>query len=212
VPVGLGTHVRTSDGKEVGTIDRLILDPQTSEVKAVVIHKGSLLPRDVEVQLSSLQAGPAGELLLAYSADQLNELSDFVESDYIAPPAQSTRQAGSAAGEALWPTGYAPPQPRGPGRGDQVDSGDVREAAVRTERDLGHAIIGTGSEIKSQDGATVGQLHQLVFDEATAQVTSLIVRKGGQNVELPASLIASVDDGVINLTATAGDLPPERAG
>src|ERR671936_220544 len=53
--VELGARVRTTDGKDVGTIDRLIVDPSNNEIKAAVIHKGMILPRDVEVPLSAIE-------------------------------------------------------------------------------------------------------------------------------------------------------------
>jgi len=45
VPIELGAHVRTSDGQDAGTIDRLILDPATADIKAAVVHQGVLLSR-----------------------------------------------------------------------------------------------------------------------------------------------------------------------
>ena len=43
--VELGARVRTTDGKDVGAIDRLIVDPGNNEIKTAVIHKGMILPR-----------------------------------------------------------------------------------------------------------------------------------------------------------------------
>ena len=62
--VEVGARVRTTDGQDVGTIDRLIVDPGNNEIKAAVIHKGLILPRDVEVPLSALELGPDGSIRL----------------------------------------------------------------------------------------------------------------------------------------------------
>jgi hypothetical protein len=53
----------------VGTIDRLIIDPSNNEIKAAVIRKGMILPRDVEVPLSAIETGPHGSVQLTYTAD-----------------------------------------------------------------------------------------------------------------------------------------------
>src|SRR5207247_5048756 len=66
----LGARVRTSDGQEVGVVDKLIFDPATERVKAVAIRRGFILHRDVEVPIEDLRAGPGDELLLSRSADQ----------------------------------------------------------------------------------------------------------------------------------------------
>ena len=60
--VELGARVRTTDGKDVGTIDRLIVDPSNNEIKAAVIRKGMIQPRDVEVPLSAMEPGPDGSI------------------------------------------------------------------------------------------------------------------------------------------------------
>src|SRR5919205_4225233 len=80
--VELGAKVRTADGKDVGTIDRLIVDPSNNEIKAAVIHKGMILPRDVEVPLSAIERGSDGSVQLTYTADQVDHLPEFFESNY----------------------------------------------------------------------------------------------------------------------------------
>ena len=47
--VELGSTVRTSDGKDIGRIDKLVLDPDTGQVKSVVVRKGVILHDDVEI-------------------------------------------------------------------------------------------------------------------------------------------------------------------
>ena len=47
--IGLGMSVYTSGGQGIGSVDRLILDPDTNQVKAAVIRKGRFLPHDKEV-------------------------------------------------------------------------------------------------------------------------------------------------------------------
>src|SRR5438067_9180068 len=112
--VELGARVRTTDGKDVGTIDRLIVDPGNNEIKAAVIRKGVILPRDVEVPLSALEPGPDGTIRLAYTADQVDQLPEFFEGNYTAtPPAGYMPPAGYPIGGIYWPMNYglfaAPP-------------------------------------------------------------------------------------------------------
>ncbi|MFN8447928.1 MAG: PRC-barrel domain-containing protein [Anaerolineae bacterium] len=40
-----GTHVYTSDNQDVGTIDRVVLDPQNDEVVGLVVRKGLAVHR-----------------------------------------------------------------------------------------------------------------------------------------------------------------------
>lgn len=48
-----GTHVYTIDGKDVGAIDRVVLDPKTDEVTHVVVRRGWLFSEDKVVPISS---------------------------------------------------------------------------------------------------------------------------------------------------------------
>ena len=208
--VELGTQVRMADGQVVGPVERLILEPGTYQIRAVVIGAGGRLPQAVEVQLASLTSGPAGDLRLEMPAEEIEALPAFVERDYQGEPLTgATPTVGSAAGEALWPTGYAPPPPAGRGTPTAADTTDLREAAVTTDRDQQSAVIGAGSVVQAGDGQTVGEVGGLTFDEATGQVTTLAVRRGGAAgaLAVPASLIASVDDNLIRLTVPANEIP-----
>src|SRR5918911_1883239 len=132
--VELGAKVRTADGKDVGTIDRLIVDPSNNEIKAAVIHKGMILPRDVEVPLSAVELGPDGGVQLTYTADQVDQLPEFFESKYTAtPPAGYVPPADYPAAGIYWPIGYdifaTPPLPEtNVSTGSAVLDREAREA------------------------------------------------------------------------------------
>jgi len=204
--VELGARVRTSDGKDVGTIDRLIVDSSNNKIKAAVIRKGFLLPRDVEVPLSALEPAPDGSIQLTYTADQVDKLPEFFESNYTAtPPAGYVPPADYPTGGIYWPIGYGffapPPLPE-----TDVSTGSGaldREAREALEwQDLENAVIGEGSDVVDRDGAKVGDIARLVFDADGHQLTSFVVRKGfifTEDRELPASVITRVDDGIIYL-------------
>src|SRR5689334_11269354 len=90
--IGLGMHVYTSDGQDLGSVDRLILDPDTNQVKAAVIRKGRFMRHDVEVPRDMMTATPDDTIRLSATADQVNSLPEFDPGAYTnAPPASSIR-------------------------------------------------------------------------------------------------------------------------
>ena len=204
--VELGARVRTVDGKDVGTIDRLVVDPSNNEIKAAVIRKGLILPRDVEVPLSAIERGPHSSVQLTYTADQVDQLPEFFDSSYTAtPPVGYVPPADYPTVGIYWPIGYGvfatPPLPE-----TAVSTGNAaldREAKETLERqDLENAVIGEGSDVVDRDGEKVGEVARLVFDPDGHRLTSIVVRKGfifTEDRELPASAITRVDDGVIYL-------------
>lgn len=214
--IALGTHVQTSDHQDLGTVDRLILDPSSGKVRAAVVRKGFLLPNDVEIPLDTLASGPADEARVPYTADQLHHLPRFQPRNYTAPPPEYIPPAGYPASGFYWPIGgfglmaprgtVAPPLTADGNVLDRETSEEV-QAALRRQ-DLENAVVDEGSTVMSRDEKKVGEVHQLAFDPATGLLTHIVVRKGflfTKDMKLPAALIASVDDGVIYLAVDAAD-------
>jgi sporulation protein YlmC with PRC-barrel domain len=140
--VELGASVRTSDGEDIGTIDKLILDPKTREVKSAAVHKPFLVPDDVEIPIEAMQPGTESDIRLGYTADRAKELPRFVEVEYTTVPADYPVDYGYPAGGLLWPVEYpmypapAPyPGVAGPTPGpvyDRATQGEI--AATQRER------------------------------------------------------------------------------
>ena len=216
VHADLGARVRTSDGQDVGVVDKLIFDPATDRVRAVAIRRGFILHHDVEVPVDDLRAGPGGELRLTCTADEVAALPAFDERSYTSPPVDYVAPVGVPSVGVAWPIGFgaglSPAAPE-PGLDPQVRE---EVASALYTRDLENEVIGEGSAVRSRDGEKVGTVHRIAFEAETGLVRSLVVRRGfffGEDVELPASAIASVGDGVVYLNLDAEALRRhQRAG
>lgn len=218
--IELGAHVRTSDGQDVGTIDRLILDPTTAAIKAAVVHQGWLLSREVEVPLSRMAVAPPGAVRLSLTANQVDGLPAFCGANYTAtPPPGYVPLADYPPSGLCWPLGYGlePARPVTSDVLDEATRAEVNEAWRR--QDIENAILAEGGVVRSRDGDKVGSIHHLTFDPDSGSLTSFVVRSGfifPKETELPASLIAHLDDGVIHLCvdaawfATRRELVPGR--
>ncbi len=216
--IELGAAVRSADGQEVGAVDRLIVDPDHGNVTAAVIRTGSLLPHDVEIPLTAMTVDGPEDVRLAYTADHLDDLPEFCESTHtITPPAgYVVPLLAYPAGALYWPAtfGYGTVVPPYAGVSSVVDAEADRGGPTEANRawrrqHLENAVVGEGSVVLSRDGEQVGELHRLVFDADSGDVAGLVVRQGWlftEEVELPAALIAGVDDGVISLSVDTADL------
>lgn len=213
--ITLGMHVYTSDHKDLGTVDRLILDPDHSRVKGVVVRKGVLIHQDVELAVDMIMAGSSGDALIAYTSEEIDKLPRFEEANYTTPPADYRLPMGYPPASFYWPMGYGMGVPAGELQpaaspiapswtGDSTTDREV-SAALRRQ-DLENAVIGEGSDVLGRDGEKVGTVHELTFDPTTSELTGLVVHKGlfkGEDTELPVSEIDSVDDGVVYLNVDA---------
>ena len=66
-----GASVYTSDGKDIGHIDRVVLNPRTKEVTHLVIRKGFLFSEDKLVPISLVAMGTGEGLTLRPDAGDL---------------------------------------------------------------------------------------------------------------------------------------------
>ena len=211
--IELGAKVATMDGDEIGTIDKLILDPDGGDIHAIVVHKGLLFGRDVEIPIDEIVGLRGGVARIRYTRADLDSLPTFHEGSYTTPPPERSSEFASGygypAGSLLWPSSWS-----GPVSGELYGHDAIGEvadevAAIHHEQDLGNAVVKEGSTVKSRDGEKLGEVHKLVFDAQTARPTMLVIRKGflfTEDVEVPASLISSVDDDVVYLDVRHDEL------
>jgi uncharacterized protein YrrD len=204
--VALGAKVRTADGKQIGSIDKLILEPDSGDIRAIVVQKGLLFKDDIEIELDGIVGQDGDVVQVRYTEKQLGDLPRFSQDSYTTPPPEFhgryADQFGPTETTLLWPAGGAA-SPHTALYGTEA-TGDVGDeiSAMHLEQDISSAVIEEGSEVRSRDDEKVGSVHRAVFDPATGRPSALVVRKGflfTEDVELPASLIASVDDGVVYL-------------
>src|SRR5579884_1165621 len=213
--VELGSHVFTRVGKDLGAVDKLVVDPRTGTVKAVAVRRGFILHHDVEVNVEDLAVGPGGRLAVACDADEADHLPPFEEANYTTAPVEYERPAGWPFAAIAWPVGYGGTV--GP-MADPVVGGDAADPRVREEvasallaADLENAVVGEGSDVKDRDGEKVGDVARLGFDPASGRLEKLVVRRGflgTEEVEVPANLVDSVGDGVVYLRVTADQVSP----
>lgn len=212
---GFGTPVHTRDGREIGVIDRLIVDPWGLQVKAAVIRKGFWQHRDVEVPLSLLRRSRVGNLDLTLSAQEVARLPLVREptgtrarAGYAAFSGYQAEDAPRSIGDALdAPNGYPARNAVGYYAGRSPLPNATR--AVPLKADQAGTIVRRGSIVIGRDGESVGTVRSAQFDPESGRLISLIVRTGSfipKDWELTARLIAGLDDGVVYLKVDACQL------
>ena len=214
--IDIGSSVLSNDDHDLGSVDRLIVDPTRNEVIAAVIRKGMLLPRDTEVPISSIRQSPDGNLSIDLSMEDVKNLPEFQEAVYVAPPSDYRMAPGYTPGSLYWPAGMITGAPQNvpnftpdpdPTTGMAVEN-EVRAGLSREE--LESAVIGKGSTVTGRDGKSVGKVEELAFDAGTGKLAGLVVRSGlltHNDRRVDASLIDEVEEGVIHLKVDADQLP-----
>jgi sporulation protein YlmC with PRC-barrel domain len=189
---GLDMVLVSSDDKEVGTVDQLILDQATITVNALVVRRGTLIANAVEVPMGALAIGNDGNVRLSYTAEQFEALPPFDPNKYMSPlvPTPAGTLGVPATGSA--PVTRKSPEGAGP---EALES-----------QGLGYVLVRAGSSVHSRDGKEVGAVHQLSYDPNTGRLRRFAVREGmflAKEVELPVELIGRVDNDALQLVVDA---------
>ena len=194
----LESPVVSADGVDLGKIHRIIFDPQSAEVKSIVLKKGVFFARDVAIPIEDVRAATAEGVELSLSREEVDNVPGFIEGDYTWPHQSWSSPYGWPMGGVMWPMAYA-----GYGYGGYVGSpvmaSQVPDSVIEREKQQDHdnAVVGQGSEVLAKGGEKVGEVHNMVIDPASHKPSSVVVRSGfvfTQDVELPGDWIESYDD------------------
>src|SRR5215212_7558767 len=80
-----GTHVYTSDGRDAGTVDRVVVDPSTEEVRELIVRKGWLFNEDKVVPTYLVANATEDRVTLVDTEEELDSLPPFEERYYVQP-------------------------------------------------------------------------------------------------------------------------------
>lgn len=211
--IELGKPVVSRDGKRIGSVDRLVLDADTREVTAVIVHQGLLLTRDRIVERALIeQIDEDGTVHLSLTAEEADQLPIFIEAEFQRLTPEEARELpyvlpGTAGITALL---WAKPVPGAavPEVGTPIPV-PVPEAvppspAVTVERNLppDTLVIGRGTAVQTHDGKVVGDVEEVVLND-DGEVAAVLVRVGWlgrRRLRIPRAWIASVTEETITLS------------
>src|SRR5436190_8956242 len=99
-----GTDVFTADSRQVGTIDRVVMNPRTKEVTHIVVRKGFLFTEDKVVPIDLVATATEDRVVLRSDVGDLDALPQFEEAHYIplAEAEPDIRQARRDAAPLYW--------------------------------------------------------------------------------------------------------------
>ncbi len=214
--------VVTADGKHVGKVDRVVLNPRSHEVTHVVVREGVIVKKDKLVPIDDVDTAEGGELRLKPGAPNPDNLEDFRETDYIqlTPEEQARANYDNDAIEPIYTYPLYGVNPVwggtayfGPYMGEYP--GGVRPE-TETNIPEGTVPLTEGMDVISADGQTVGALKEVGVDPKTDLASHLVISEGlllKKEKVVPTDWIDEVDDHGIHLTVGAKfvqDLPDRK--
>lgn len=196
--IQLEAPVVSSDGADLGKIDKVIFDPATGETKSIVVRKGVILGRDVSVPAHQIRVAAPSRVELSLSKHDIDHLPDFFEEDYRWPPQNWVAPYGWPAGTVMWPAAYPGDVPVAYA---PIAATPEEEARLR-QVDEENAVVGQGAEVLAKNGEKVGSVHNMVVEPGSHKPSSVVLRRGmlfTEDVELPGAWVDSIDDERVTL-------------
>jgi osmotically-inducible protein OsmY/sporulation protein YlmC with PRC-barrel domain len=194
----IGSTVRCHDGK-CGELEKVVIDPHTRRVTALVVAKGLLFPDKRVVPVSIVQEAEP-DIVLDMDADDLAELPAYEERVYEKPPEgweTSTQIPTSDMIMPIMPWTVVQGQTLRPIIRYQVHQGVPKEDVV----------VERGTQVECVDGV-IGKVDHVLITSDTGEFTHLVVDRGPLATRLivPRELIGALGETVIRLDATKEEL------
>lgn len=178
-----GVGVRLADGRGVGQLDRVVVDPRTKEVNYIVVRKGMFFTTDRVVPLTLVARADENEVVLREDAGDLEGLPQFEERHYVmadsSAPAADTAPSLYAyppllGGEITGMTGTLPTLGGLGGLGNREPVVEQTQRAIPDD----NVALRAGTRVVAADGETVGSIDEVLTAAHADQVSHLVISQG----------------------------------
>jgi uncharacterized protein YrrD len=203
-----GMRVETADGKELGRINRFVLNPETNELTHIVVEKGWLLPEDKVVPFTNVQSADEDKVVLAQDIGSFDDLPPFEETYYVRAgerelESMSTNRAAHqpvypAAPAYYWypPHGYLGYPAYGLASYSWPRTEMVQNIPAET------VPLKEGTNVMSSDGKHIGDIERVLLETGSNRATHFVISDGmffKDRKLIPASWVSSATEDKIRL-------------
>ena len=189
-----GVGVFTPDGRHLGNVDMVVVDPRTRRVTHDVIRQGHFIPEDKVIGVEQLSTATEDRIVLN---SELDKLPPFEEMHYIPLDEESRRTMElSHRTPLLW--------------GGLLEGGGevplpIERSIERVERNIPQDTVAVpgGTEVQDLHGEHVGRVDEVITDPKSGKVTHLVIQAGHlwgkQRKAIPANWVATFGEEQVKL-------------
>jgi uncharacterized protein YrrD len=194
--------VVAADGREVGRVDRVVIDPYSKDVTYLVVRKVALFTQDKILPIGYVTVRDDA-VVIQSDAGNLEDLPDFEETHYV-PTGNSTPGSGGA-GLGAASLYYYPPF------GTQLFYGGSGAAAslhfdrtLETSQNIpqNNVALKPGVRVYSRDGKQVGDVAEIIADAHDKRMSHLVISAGllfKTRKIVPAAWVTDVSEDAVHL-------------
>lgn len=202
------TPVVTTDGKAVGKLDRIVVDPLSEEVTHLVVRKGMVFSDDRVVPADRIEEATADRIRLKDDAEAAKQHPKLKESCYVALDEDEVERSGFEAGMGLSGApmlyGYNPIDDRPSGELPPGVPPPRIVADTCTNVPKGAVVLSEGTAVLGADGKKLGSVERVVSrgDPSVGRVTHFVISSGLLKKErrlIPIEWVEAIEDEAVQL-------------
>jgi uncharacterized protein YrrD len=207
-----GANVFTSDGQEVGDVDRVVLDPVTKDITHLVVRKGFLFTEDKVVPVELVDSATEERVVLK-GVEDLEALPNFEETYYVR--VTGTDKEVSRTPGYVRPYYWYPPAHINWWSATRYSVYPPPPYVLEVRRNIpeGTVPLKEGAHVIASDDGHVGDIERVFADPTEDRATHLLISKGlflKERKVVPTSWIARVSEEEVHLAVGSNlleDLP-----
>jgi sporulation protein YlmC with PRC-barrel domain len=190
----------SADSKEVGHLERVVINPETKALTHIVIHKGLINAKEKVIPVDMIAAAVPDSIGLRLTSDRLDDLSDYEETKY-------SQGSDSWSGPAMQGASGYLDTPNAP----MTSAPTLKEKVINIPPNT--VALKEGAQVNTADGKNVGKLEQVLTSPESGQVTHLRISHGVLRKEsklIDAAWIGTIEEKTVTLntdSATVEKLP-----
>ncbi len=203
-----GVPVYAPDGRHVGKVDYVVVDPASRRVTHIVIRQGHLLPEDKVIGVEQLSTTTEERIVLASEPENL---PPFEESHYVPLDEGTRRQWGIGSGVPLLWGGWM--------GGDSTPLWEIAGERITRNIPEGDVAVPEGARVEDANGEHIGHVHELVTDPKSGRITYLVIEAGhlwGKHTKaIPVNWVSTFGEGQVSLAVgvkTLDKVPAHHPG
>lgn len=195
----IGADVYTPAGDKVGSVDRVVVDPDSRKVTHFIVKRGFLFTEDKVVSMDLVDRLESQRVTLKMGEDHLDSLPEFEETHYV--PLQPKHNVYGDRSVYWYPPYLAWGRTGGIGYA-------IPPYVTRTEKNIPKdlVVLEEGTRVFSSDGEQVGKIDQLHVDTELERVSHLIISRGlvfSEKKLIPTTWLNRVGDKEVHLSIDA---------
>jgi len=206
-----GAHVESADGKDVGRLHSVVVDPRDNEVTHIIVNAGPHFPEPgfgapelINVPIEQMEDAGEDNVVLRCSRDEFRKLPQWVERDFTPAAPTGPEEKRPDYAHRLWNTGVALAASFASLlTGIAVPAEKVRKASFERE------ILNDAPVWRVEPHTHVGDVERVLVDEETDEIKELVIKRGalfGEDVVLPMDFVTEIQDGVVHVQLTDEEL------